>query len=257
MVKQKISFGDCRDLIKNIKNNTVSLVVTSPPYNIGKKYGLYKDSIPLEKWEELISQITKEIVRVLKPNGSFLLNISPIPDKKTKEIIPLESIAYFIVKKHGLYLRNSIIWQFNNMQNCTKRLSGRWESVLWFVKDINNYIFNLEEVRIPYITKNDKRLDPKRGRNPTDVWYFDRVNNMTKNKLGISEAPCIYPLPMIERIIKMSTLEEDIVLDPFLGSGTTLVACQRLKRNGIGFEIDKKYEPIIKGRLETEVGKLI
>ena len=71
------------------------------------------------------------------------------------------------------------------MQNCNRRLSGRWEKILWFVKDINNYIFNLDSIRIPYITKNDKRLDPDGGRNPTDVWYFDRVNNMTKNKLNI------------------------------------------------------------------------
>lgn len=252
MVKQKFYFGDCRELIKKVKRNSVSLVVTSPPYNIGKKYGRYKDNIPLEDWEKLISQITKEIVRVLKINGSFFLNVSPVPDKKTKEIIPLDSIAYFIAKKHGLYLRNSIIWYFNNMQNCTKRLSGRWESILWFVKDIDNYIFNLDEVRIPYITKNDKRLSPDGGRNPTDVWYFDRVNNMTKKKLGITEAPCVYPIPMIERIIKMSTYENDTVLDPFLGSGTTLVACQKLNRNGVGFEIDKKYAKIIKRRLKSE-----
>ena len=138
------------------------------------------------------------------------------------------------------------------MQNCKNRLSGRWESILWFVKDVNNYIFNLNDVRIPYLTKNDKRLDPGGERNPTDVWYFDRVNNMTKNKLGISMAPCVYPLPMVERIIRMSTNIGDVVLDPFLGSGTTLVACRKLNRKGIGFEIDKRYKKIIKHRLENE-----
>lgn len=252
MIKQKYFFGDCRKLIKNLENESVNLVVTSPPYNIGKKYGKYKDNVPIKEWEQLISDITKEIVRVLKPNGSFFLNISPVPDNKTKEIIPLESIAYFIGKKHGLYLRNSIIWNFNNMQNCTNRLSGRWECILWFVKDINNYVFNLEDIKIPYITKNDKRLDPNGGRNPTDVWYFDRVNNMTKQKLGITDAPCVYPVPMIERILIMSTNEDDIVLDPFLGSGTTLVACSHLNRKGIGYELDKKFEQIIKKRLQTE-----
>jgi len=249
---QKYFFGDCRNLIKKIEDKSVNLVVTSPPYNLGKNYGEYKDNVSLDEWKNLISGTTKEIVRVLKPNGSFFLNVSPIPEKKTKEIIPLDSIAYFIAKEHGLFLRNSIIWTFNNMQNCSNRLSGRWESILWFVKDINNYVFNLDDIRIPYITQGDKRLNPYGGRNPTDVWYFDRVNNMTKKKLGISDAPCVYPVPMIERILRMSTKEGDVVLDPFLGSGTTLVACSRMNRNGIGFELDKKFQPIIKKRLAEE-----
>jgi adenine-specific DNA-methyltransferase len=248
---QKYFFGDSRDLIKKLKNESVNMVVTSPPYNLRKRYGKYNDDVPLEDWKTLISDITKQIVRVLAPDGSFFLNISPIPDKNTKEIIPLDSITYFIAKEYGLHLRNSIVWTFNNMQNCTNRLSGRWESILWLVKDINNYVFNLDEIRIPYITRGDKRLDPNGGRNPTDVWYFDRVNNMTKQKLGI-DAPCVYPVPMIERIIKMSTKEGDIVLDPFLGSGTTLVACARLNRQGIGFELDPKFEKVIKRRLSEE-----
>jgi adenine-specific DNA-methyltransferase len=108
-------------------------------------------------------------------------------------------------KKNGYFLRNSIIWHFNNMQNCSNRLSGRWESILWFVKNIDNYIFNLDDIRVPYITKGDKRLSPEGGRNPTDVWYFNRVNNMTKKKLKIDHIPTMYPIPMIERIIKMSS----------------------------------------------------
>ena len=250
--KQTFLFGDSRNLIKKLKNNSINLVVTSPPYNIGKKYGAYNDNVSLDQWKKLISEITKEITRVLTPNGSFFLNVSPIPQKKTKEIIPLGAIAYFIGKECGLYLRNSIIWNFNNMQNCTKRLSGRWENILWFTKDINNYVFNLDEIRLPYITKNDKRLDPDGGRNPTDVWYFDRVNNVTKKKLKITDAPCVYPVPMIERILKMSTNPGDTVLDPFLGSGTTLVACARLNRNGIGYELDSKYRNIIERRLSEE-----
>jgi adenine-specific DNA-methyltransferase len=251
-MKQKYLFGDSRDLIKNIKDESINLVVTSPPYNIGKNYGKYKDKVSLEEWKNLISDITEQVARVLTPNGSFFLNVSPVPDSKTKEIIPLDSIAYFIAKEHGLYLRNSIIWNFNNMQNPTKRLSGRWESIQWFVKDINNYVFNLDDIKVPYITKNDKRLDPNGGRNPTDVWYFNRVNNMTKKKLNISEFPCIYPVPMIERILKMSSNTGDVVLDPFLGSGTTLVACENLGRKGIGFELDRELEKVIKLRLENE-----
>ena len=154
--KQKIIIGDCRKELTNIKSKSISTIVTSPPYNINKNYGKYKDNINFEEWEKLIDQVFKQAKRVLKDNGSFFLNVSPVPNKKTKEIIPLDAICYQIGKKNNFYLRNSIIWHFNNMQNCTNRLSGRWESILWFVKDINNYIFNLKKIKIPYITKNDK-----------------------------------------------------------------------------------------------------
>ena len=246
-----VKFGDCRNLIKELDKESVRLIVTSPPYNLGKKYGQYNDNLALEEWTQLIDDVLKLSYNVLSPNGSFFLNLSPIPDKKTSEIIPLESIAWQIGKKYNYFLRNSIIWTFNNMQNCINRLSGRWENILWFVKDIENYIFNLKDVKIPVITKNDKRFDASQGRNPTDVWYFDRVNNMTKKKLGI-DAPCVYPVPMIERIIKMASNPRDLVLDPFVGSGSTLVACKRNNRNGIGFEIDRKYEKLIWKRLDSE-----
>lgn len=160
-------------------------------------------------------------------------------------------LGYEIFKKNNLYLRNMITWTFNNMQNCTNRLSGRYENILWGVKDINNYIFNLDDIRIPYITQNDKRLDGGIGRNPTDVWYFDRVNNMTKKKLGLTH-PTVYPLPMIIRILKMSSNPGDTILDPFAGSGTSLVAAKILGRNAIGFELDGKYKEECERRLNME-----
>lgn len=252
MVETKIEIGDCRTLLKKLKDNSIKMAVTSPPYNLRKDYGLYADNVHIEEWKNLIDDVMKEIHRVLTPDGSFFLNVSPIPDKKTKEIIPLDSIVWEIGKKNGFHLRNKIIWHFNNMQNCVIRLSGRWEAVLWFVKDLNKYVFNLKDIKIPVITKNDKRFDANTGRNPTDVWYFDRVNNMTKKRLGIEKAPCVYPTDMIERIVIMSTHKNDWVLDPFVGSGTTLVVCKRLDRNSIGFEIDKGYEDVIKKRLKNE-----
>lgn len=246
--------GDCRELLKEIPDESVNLVVTSPPYNIGKPYGNYKDKIPLDKWQELISDVTKEVHRVLTPNGSFFLNLSPVPFGNDKEILPMPFLGYEIFKANNLYLRNMITWTFNNMQNCTNRLSGRYENILWGVKDINNYVFNLDDIRIPYITQNDKRLEGGIGRNPTDVWYFDRVNNMTKNKLGLTH-PTIYPLPMIVRILKMSSNLGDTILDPFAGSGTSLVAAKILGRNAIGLELDRKYKEECERRLATE-GKI-
>ncbi|MDG0889241.1 DNA-methyltransferase [Paracholeplasma manati] len=247
----KYFIGDCRELLKNIPDNSVKLVVTSPPYNIGKPYGKYKDKIALNDWEDLLRSVTQEVVRVLTPDGSFFLNLSPVPYGNDKEILPLPFIGYQIFKDSGLFLRNMITWTFNNMQNCTNRLSGRYENILWGVKDIKNYVFNLDDIRIPYITKNDKRLEGGNGRNPTDVWYFDRVNNMTKKKLNLQH-PTVYPLPMIERIIKMSSNPGDTILDPFVGSGTTLVAAKRLGRNAIGFELDENYIDEIEKRLKYE-----
>ncbi len=246
-----IDFGDSRNLLKTIPDATVKLVVTSPPYNIGKPYGKYKDKIALNEWKELISDVTKEIYRILTPDGSFFLNLSPVPFGENKEILPLPYFGYDIMKENGFYIRNIITWTFNNMQNCTQRLSGRYENIVWGVKDLKNYVFNLNDVRIPYITQNDKRLEGGSGRNPTDVWYFNRVNNMTKGKLGLSH-PTVYPIEMIERIIKMSSNVNDTILDPFLGSGTTVVAALKLNRKGIGFELDQSYESEITKRIETE-----
>ncbi|MBN1275770.1 site-specific DNA-methyltransferase [Candidatus Woesearchaeota archaeon] len=252
MVEANIIQGDCIKELKKLKSKSIRLAVTSPPYNLKKDYLLYIDDVHIDEWKKLISATFKELKRVLTPDGSFFLNVSPIPDKKTKEIIPLDSIAWGIGKKNGFFLRNKIIWHFNNMQNPTKRLAGRWEAVLWFVKDINNYVFNLKDVKIPVITQNDKRFDASSGRNPTDVWFFNRVNNMTKKKLGITEHPCIYPVDMIERIIKMSSNKGDWVLDPFVGSGTTLLAAKKLGRNSIGIDLDKKYCEMTRNRLKKE-----
>lgn len=250
-----VDFGDSRNLLKSIPDSSVKLVITSPPYNIGKPYGKYKDKIPLNEWKDLIAAVTKEIYRILTPDGSFFLNLSPVPFGEDKEILPLPYIGYDIMKDAGFHIRNIITWTFNNMQNCTQRLSGRYENIVWGVKDLKNYIFNLDDVRIPYITQNDKRLEGGTGRNPTDVWYFNRVNNMTKGKLGLSH-PTVYPIEMIERIIKMSSNIGDTVLDPFLGSGTTVVAALKLDRKGIGFELDQSYEGEILKRVETEARNL-
>lgn len=255
MVETIYKFGDCRQLMKCLEDSSIKMAVTSPPYNLKKAYGLYADDVEIKEWKKLIDETMKEVYRVLTPNGSFFLNVSPVPDKKTKEIVPLDSIAWELGKKNGFKLRNKIIWHFNNMQNCINRLSGRWEAILWFVKDLDNYVFNLKHVKIPVITQNDKRFDASAGRNPTDIWFFNRVNNMTKKKMGMEGHPCIYPLEMIERIVKMSTNPGDWILDPFLGSGTTLVAAKKLNRNSIGFELDKKFEKIIKKRLKQEASK--
>jgi len=252
--KQVVVIGDCLEVLKDetiVPKNSVRLTVTSPPYGLGKNYGgIYSDKFNLEAWLKMIGEVARLLYEVTTPDGSFFLNVSPIPSRGDKEIVPLDAYAFSEVKKHGFHLRNKIIWHFNNMQNPIKRLAGRWEAILWFVKDIKNYVFNLNEVKVPYITVGDKRIKGT-GRNPTDVWYFDRVNNMTKAKLGI-DFPAVYPEPMIKRILKMGSDRGDWVLDPFLGSGTTMRVARMLGRNSIGIEINPKYVNLIKRRVEPE-----
>ena len=243
--------GDCRDLLKTIPDASVRLVVTSPPYDIGKAYGKYQDKVGLDSWLDMLDEVVGQISRILTSDGAFFLNLSPVPVGTYKEIIPLPFYGYELIKKHGLFLRNMITWTFNNMQNCTNRLSGRYENILWAVKNLDDYVFHLDDVRIPYLSQNDKRLPVSGGRNPTDVWYFDRVNNMTKKRLGLTH-PTVYPLAMIVRIIKMASDKGDMVLDPFSGTGTTLVAARILGRNGIGFELDRKYKDEFCRRIDTE-----
>lgn len=251
---QVLAIGNCLEILKDeniVPRNKIRLTVTSPPYGLGKDYGgIYSDKFNLDAWLDMIGEVSHLVYEATAPDGSFFLNISPIPDYKSKEIVPLDAYAFPEVRKQGFHLRNKIIWHFNNMQNPTRRLAGRWEAVLWFVKDIQNYIFNLDKIRVPYITIGDKRIKGT-GRNPTDVWYFDRVNNMTKAKLGIN-FPAVYPEPMIERILKMSSDRGDWVLDPFLGSGTTMRVAKMLGRNSIGIEINPKYVNMIRRRVEPE-----
>ena len=158
--------GDCRELLKTVPSKSVRLVVTSPPYNIGKPYGKYKDKISLCDWQELLNDVTKEVYRILTPDGAFFLNLSPVPVGNSKEIVPLPFIGYKIFKDNGLYLRNMITWTFNNMQNCTNRLSGRYENILWGVKDIDNYIDDVSIEKGKFYT--DKNGVKKQG-NPT-IW---------------------------------------------------------------------------------------
>jgi len=251
---QVLVIGDCLEVLRDanvVPRNSIRLTVTSPPYGLGKNYGkMYSDKFDLDAWLKMISEVAHLLYEVTTPDGSFFLNVSPIPDYKSKEIVPLDAYAFLEVKKHGFHLRNKIIWHFNNMQNPVKRLAGRWEAVLWFVKDIKNYVFNLDKIRIPYITVGDKRIKGT-GRNPTDVWYFNRVNNMTKAKFGI-DFPAVYPVPMIERILKMSSNSGDWILDPFLGSGTTMKVAKMLGRNSIGIEINPKHADLIRRRVEPE-----
>jgi adenine-specific DNA-methyltransferase len=136
----------CEDnltFMRPLNDGSMKLIVTSPPYNIGKKY---ESRTPLDLYIESQAQVISECIRLLHPNGSLCWQVGNHVDKG--EIFPLDTILYPIFKQHGLKLRNRIIWHFGHGLHCQNRFSGRYETILWFTKS-DKYTFNLDPIRIP------------------------------------------------------------------------------------------------------------
>lgn len=245
--------SDALETMKKIPSNSINLILTSPSYEVGKEY---EEGHSFEEYLKFHEKIIIEAKRILKDNGAIYWNVAQTP--KNGEIIPLGAVFYNIFKKHNFHLKNWIIWRFDGGLNCKKRLSGRYENVLWFVKDTNNFIFNIDDVRITPKWKNDKRNNPK-GKNPTDFWEFsennciweiNRVVNVSKEK---TKHPCQFPEKLVERVIKASSNEGDVVLDMFNGSGTTCKVAYELNRNFIGIDKEMKYCKIAEDRINRYV----
>jgi adenine-specific DNA-methyltransferase len=239
-----INNGSCYDFVKTIPDKSVSLVITSPPYNIGKKY---EKKSNLKDYYENQEKIINECVRILADNGSICWQIGNFVEKS--EIIPLDILLFPIFRKHDLKLRNRIIWQFGHGLHASKRFSGRYETILWFTKT-DDYIFNLDAVRIPQKYPNKKYFKGPRigelscnplGKNPSDIWDIPNVKN---NHIEKTIHPCQFPIELVERLILALTNENDIIFDPFLGVGSTTVAAVKNKRKGMGCEIVEEYYKI-------------
>jgi adenine-specific DNA-methyltransferase len=249
--------GDTRELLAQIPDNEVQLIVTSPPYNVGKEY---EKVIDLNKYLKDHEEIIKEYVRVLSPNGSICWQVGNFV--KDGEVFPLDILFYPMFKKYGLKLRNRIIWHFGHGLHCSKRLSGRHETILWFTKG-DDYHFDLDPIRIPqkYPTKkhfkgpNKGKLSGNPlGKNPSDVWD---IPNVKSNHIEKTIHPCQFPVELIERLVLSMTKKGDLVYDPFLGVGTTAVASIRHNRRVAGADIEKKYLKVAEERIKLEdKGKL-
>lgn len=248
-LKNSIIHGDALKVLRKLPSNSINLIITSPPYMVGKEY---EDEQTLEEYKTFHKKIIEESKRILKPNGAIYWNVAQTPIDG--EILPLGAVFYNLFKEvGGLYLKNWIIWHFEGGLNTKNRLSGRYENILWIVKDTKNFVFNLDDIRTPPKWFKDKRNNPL-GKNPTDFWEFNniweinRVVNVSKEK---TTHPCQFPEKMIERIIKASSNKGDIVLDMFNGSGTTCKVSSDLGRNFIGIDKEKKYCEIAKKRVEV------
>ena len=245
--------GDRLDLMKGLPDKSVKLVVTSPPYNIGKEYEKRKDlDLYLAEQEETI----REVIRVLTDDGSICWQVGNHIGKDG-EVFPLDALIYAIGKKLGLKLRNRIIWRFGHGLHCTKRFSGRHETIVWFTKG-DNYTFNLDPVRVPqkYPGKKNFKKNEKYGtlsgnplgKNPEDVWDIPNVKNNHPEK---TNHPCQSPIELIERLILSMTNPGDAVLDPYLGVGSAICAAVIHNRKGYGSDIMKEYLEIAEERVKA------
>ncbi len=241
--------GEALELLSQIPDKTARLVVTSPPYNIGKEY---ETKLPLSEYLNHQEAVIKEAVRITADDGSICWQVGNYVEKGS--IIPLDILLFPIFSNLGLKLRNRIIWHFGHGLHAKKRFSGRYEVILWFTKT-DKYVFNLDPVRIPQKYPNKKYFKgPKKGqlsgnplgKNPSDVWD---IPNVKANHPEKTIHPAQFPVELVERLILSMTNKNDLVVDPFIGVGTTAIAALLHERRVAGADIVEQYLEIARQRI--------
>lgn len=250
----------CQDNIafmRTLDDESMNLIVTSPPYNLGKEY---ESKQSLAAYIDNQRETIAEAVRLLSPTGSICWQVGNYVDGS--EIYPLDILLYPILKAHGLKLRNRIVWSFGHGLHCQNRFSGRHETVLWFTKT-DDYVFNLDEVRVPSKYPNKKHFKgPNKGqlsgnplgKNPADVW---EIPNVKANHVEKLDHPCQFPVGLVERLVLALTNKGDTVLDPYLGVGASAIAALKNTRKAYGCDIVPEYIEIAWKRIrQLQAGNL-
>ncbi|MEC4804861.1 MAG: site-specific DNA-methyltransferase [Jaaginema sp. PMC 1080.18] len=255
--------GEIQDFLPTIPHHSVDLIITSPPYNIGKEYEV---KVSIEDYLKHQSQIIAQLYHILKPTGSICWQVGNFVKKG--EVYPLDIFYYNLFKQFNLHLRNRIIWRFGHGLHASKRFSGRYETILWFTKS-DNYKFNLDAVRVPskypgkrhYKGKNKgKPSGNPRGKNPSDFWEIVVQNwdeevwdipNVKSNHPEKTIHPCQYPIELVERCILALTDENDVVFDPYTGVGSAIIAALKHNRRAMGCEKEEKYIEIATERISS------
>lgn len=264
-----IAPGDCLNTLRTLPDGLAKLVITSPPYNLGKSY---EKATELEAYLNSLAPIVDELVRVLSPEGSLCWQVGNFVEDG--EVFPLDIFFYPFFKSRGLKLRNRIIWHFEHGLHASKRFSGRYETLLWLTKG-DSYTFNLDPVRVPSKYpgkthfKGEKHGQPSGnplGKNPSDFWKIVErdwesalweIPNVKANHPEKTIHPCQFPIELVERCVLALTNEDDWVLDPFSGVGSALLAAMRHNRKAIGCEKEEKYVELARQRVEDlYTGKL-
>ena len=253
---------DCLEGLSELPDGCVDLAFADPPFNIGYDYAEYADRRDADDYLSWSRRWTAEVVRVLKPGGTFWLAIG---DEYAAELSVMQK------QDHSLALRNWVIWYYTFGVNCTKKFSRSHAHLFYFVKDESSFTFNADDpgIRVPsarQLVYGDKRANP-RGRLPDDTWvlrpqdipesfgadedtwYFPRVNGTFKERAGWHG--CQMPEQLLGRIVRACSNPGDVVLDPFAGSGTTLAVARKLERLPIGFELSEEYSERASQRLAS------
>ncbi|MCE7923956.1 MAG: site-specific DNA-methyltransferase [Haliscomenobacteraceae bacterium CHB4] len=261
-IDYQIINGDCLTVLSKFPEGKFDLIITSPPYNIGKSY---ETKTSIEKYLETQEQIIAELIRTLSNRGNLCWQVGNYVDKG--EVFPLDIYYYQIFKKHGLKLRNRIIWHFGHGLHASKRFSGRYETILWFSKT-DDYIFNLDNVRVPAKYPGKRHFKGAKrgelsgnplGKNPSDIWEVVEqdwesalwnIPNVKSNHPEKTEHPCQFPVELVERCVLALTNENSWVLDPFAGVGSTVIGAIKNNRNAIGIEKESEYCDSAKQRIK-------
>ncbi len=246
-----IECTDNKAFMESLSDGTMKLIVTSPPYNIGKSYEKRRSlDVYIAEQEATIS----ECVRLLHDQGSICWQVGNhiAPDG---EVFPLDLVLYPVFKRHGLHLRNRIVWHFEHGLHCSRRLSGRHETILWFTKG-DDYTFNLDPIRVPAKYPNKKHFKGPKigelsgnplGKNPGDVWA---IPNVKANHIEKTPHPCQFPVELVERLVLSMTDPDDNVLDPYMGVGSAIIAALMHGRAGYGCDIEPEYVRIAVERIQ-------
>jgi len=234
----------------NLDPASMKLIVTSPPYNIGKSY---ERRVSLDDYLSGQERVIQECVHLLHNEGSLCWQVGN--HVNDGEIFPLDIYLHPLFEKNGLKLRNRIIWHFEHGLHCTKRFSGRYETILWYTKS-DTYTFNLDPVRVPSKYPNKRHFKgPKAGqlsgnplgKNPGDIWT---IPNVKHNHVEKTCHPCQFPVELVERLVLSMTDDGDNVFDPYMGVGSSVVAAIKHGRNGYGCDTNPHYVDIAQERLE-------
>ena len=244
--------GPCLELMEKMPDGAADLVVTSPPYNIGKKY---EKRIDLDRYIDQQARVIRECVRLLSDRGSLCWQVGNYVNQGT--IVPLDSVLYPVFAGLGLKMRNRIVWCFEHGLHCSRRFSGRYEVIMWFTKS-DQYWFDLDPVRIPQKYPGKKYFKGEKagqyscnplGKNPGDVWT---IPNVKHNHVEKTEHPCQFPVELVERLVLSMTEPGSLVLDPFLGVGSSAIAAVRHGRRAAGADIVPEYCQTAIERLRLE-----
>ena len=247
-----IFLGDCMELLTRMPSHSVDLIVSSPPYNLGKEY---EKKRALEVYLEEQTKVLRECARVLKPTGSIFWQVGSFSEDGM--LIPLDVRLFPILEGFGMIPRNRIAWVRQHGLHARNKFSARYETIIWFTKS-DEYKFSLEGIRVPQKYQNKKyHKGDKRGqlscnpdgKNPGDIWAF---RNVKHNHEEQTIHPCQFPEDLIARIVLSTTEVGDVVFDPYMGAGTVAVVAKSFGRKFAGAEMDEKYYKVAMRRLVGE-----